>query len=129
MFISGLSLITSLQNGRSPKNPCLQWGQQYGEPSTLSRLEQSFITAMEQSLTQQTLIQDSEKQKAESEALYVQNLNMPHRNYPPMLTHDGLEWIAQYGMDAQGKPLLVGRGPCPSQALTNFDMKWLGIET
>lgn len=55
------------------------------------------------------------------------NQNMPHRTYVPILRHDGLEWVATWGQDTSGNPMLVGRGPNPAAALLDYDYKWLGI--
>jgi hypothetical protein len=52
---------------------------------------------------------------------------LPSRNYPTTLSHDGLEWLVTY-TDAEGAPLLVGRGGSPFAAYLNFDEKWIGTD-
>lgn len=69
-----------------------------------------------------------EIEKAEAELHWARAANMPHRVYQPILNHDGLEWVATWGLNDSGKPLLVGRGDCPGAALLDFDFKWTGAE-
>ena len=57
----------------------------------------------------------------------AQSLLLPHNRYGPALTHDGLEWVASFGHDQEGKPLIVGRGDSPNAALMDFSNKWFGL--
>jgi hypothetical protein len=70
-----------------------------------------------------TALKATEAQKA-----ILTNSQLPHRVYGALLKHDGLEWVASFGVDDSGQPQLVGRGASPNAALLDFDHKWYGIE-
>jgi len=63
---------------------------------------------------------------AEAKTTRMHLRTAPHRNYPPTLKHDGLEWVA-IATFSDGSQL-VGRGNCPSLALVDYDLQWLGIK-
>jgi len=77
-----------------------------------------------QALKRQTLMENLETARAEK--VRAQLSLMPHVIYGPALSFDGLEWVATFGYDPEGKPLLVGRGDSPNSALMDFNEKWMG---
>lgn len=66
-------------------------------------------------------------QAAEAERMRMQSYNLPHRCYPPMMSHDGLEWVAVAEFHNGSK--LVGRGQCPQDALIDYSNQWLGLNS
>lgn len=67
--------------------------------------------------------------KAQAERIHAQTMLLPHMQYGPTLNFDSLEWVATFGFDSDGNPLLVGRGNCPQAALNNFNEKWYGNDS
>ena len=82
---------------------------------------------MEKCQALELAVLEAQVMKAQAEAQFHQTLNLPHRTYLPALTHDGMQYIAKWGMDEQKHPLCVGFGDTPSEALMNFSLKWLGV--
>lgn len=133
-YMFGLSLTTSVQNGQSEKAPltqspshCTQHFTQSNPESRFTDSMDSFLILLNSKVQTELEIVRIQKDIAEANLIIAQNHNRPHRIFGPTLRHDGLEWICSYGMDDDGKPLLVGRGENPNDALTDFDFKWLGI--
>jgi hypothetical protein len=62
----------------------------------------------------------------EADTLLKQMAVAPHCRYPPVMTHDGIHWVAvaKFVDDST----LVGRGGSPSEALADYDMQWLGAK-
>jgi hypothetical protein len=68
-------------------------------------------------------------QQLETEKLntaFIQARAMPHRLYTPAISHDGISWVAVAEFADGSK--MVGRGECPSQALIDYDLQWLGVK-
>ena len=85
------------------------------------------IHQLEQALMEEELKEAKARtESAEAQRTYSQMLNLPHRTYVPMLSHDGLQWVAIAEFASGDK--LVGRGDCPNAALMDFSNQWLGIK-
>ena len=65
-----------------------------------------------------------EKQEAEARSSAAMTQLLPHMQYSARLFHDGLTWICTWGTDPNSQ--VVGRGECPQEALSAFDMAWHG---
>lgn len=134
-FMFGQSLITLAQNGPSEKEqskqllkPSMLPSTQYKQELNFTERMDSFLTLLSSKAKEDLEIAAAQKALAEAQAITAQNMNLPHRIFAQSLKHDGLEWVCSYGSDENGNPFLVGRGSCPSEAFTDFDYKWLGIE-
>ena len=106
-----------------------------GHLSTLLKLGRSSIQHMDTShqyRRQEELHQleiklsNQELLTEEAETLFQQARGAPHRTYAPAVTHDGMHWVA-VAKFIDGTQL-VGRGNCPSEALTDYDLQWLGAK-
>lgn len=67
-----------------------------------------------------------EIETAKAETMLKQSLSMPHRTYPPAMTHDGMCWVATAKFIDDS--MLVGRGLSPAEALMDYDLQWLGVK-
>lgn len=127
-YMFGLDRILFGRNTQSEKPLSSQWQALSMQPSTLSKLEQSFMQNTALCQAQNLVEATANAERAKAEQIYSQNMNLPHRTYQPALKHDGLEWVATWGHDESGNPMLVGRGSSPQKALVDFDYKWIGME-
>lgn len=95
-----------------------------GQPSLQSKLVQNTTEFMDS--LQGLILKRSEAELGEAElrtAVAAQSL-LPHFRYNPRLYHDGVQWVAVWGVETES--LVVGRGDYPAEALNNFDAAWNG---
>jgi len=134
-YAFGQKWTTSLPSGQSEKGPsspsqapstqpCIQSTQELNFTENMA----SFLILLRSKATEELKTAELTKEIAETQLSILQGQNRPHRTYAPVLKHDGLEWIATFGYDDSGEPALVARGSSPSEALTNFDFLWLGMD-
>lgn len=66
---------------------------------------------------------------AETELLCAQMKMRPSRVQQITMMHDGLQWVVRLQTDpSDPRNELVGVGPSPEKACTDFDYKWYGID-
>lgn len=95
-----------------------------GQPSLQSKLVQNTTEFMDSLQGLILLRSQAEKDEADYRATVAAMPLLPHLKYNPRLYHDGMQWVAVWGMDPASR--VVGRGDCPSEALNNFDAVWTG---
>lgn len=98
----------------------------YALLSTLLKPEQNTVKDLSEVVQLERKIAEQKLEAETANAVNNQKKNLPHTFYGVGLMNDGVSWIAKAQLT--DGTVLVGRGDCPAEALTDFDEQWLGIK-